>query len=87
MSHKEHFTVTGYEFALDKETVEGKLATIKPERITKVYVKVGGEEFPVTQVLSEAVPKLIKSRVSTQTAVRVLTKIGFEPKEKKRKEE
>jgi hypothetical protein len=87
LSHKEHFKVSGYEFHLDKETVEQKLATIKAEPITKVYVRVGDKDFPVKQVLSEAVPRLIRSRIGTQAAVRVLAALGFNPKEKKTREE
>lgn len=86
MPQKEHFRVSGREFALDKEAVEHKLATIKPDPIDLVYVKVKGKDFPVKQALAE-VSGLIKSRFTTQDAARVLGKLGFEPKEKKRKKE
>ncbi len=87
MSHKEHFTVAGRKFALDKERVEGRLKTIKPQPIDLVYVHVGQKDFPVKQALAESVPGLIKSQFTTQDAVRVMGKVGFDPKEKKKKKD
>jgi 5-methylcytosine-specific restriction enzyme B len=84
MSQKQHYTVAGHNIALDKETVEYKLATIKAQPIDLVYVKVGGEKFPVKQVFAEATG-LIKSQFTTQDAVRVLNGIGFDPKEQRDK--
>lgn len=86
MAQKGRFKVAGREFTLDKEDVQSKLATIKPQPIDLVYVKVGKKSFPVKQALAEATG-LIKSQFTTQDAVRVLGRIGFEPKEKKNKEE
>lgn len=85
MTQKENFKVAGREFALDKDTVKDKLATIKPQPIDLVYVKVGKKSFPVKQALAEATG-LIKSQFTTQDAVRVLGRIGFEPKERKKTE-
>jgi hypothetical protein len=85
MSHK-HFTVAGRKFALDKETVKHKLATIKAQPIDLVYVRVGGKKFPVKQALAE-VSGLIKSQFTTQDAVRVLGGVGFVPKEEKKKKD
>ena len=86
MPEKQHFTVAGRKIALDKETVEAKLATIKAQPVDLVYVTVGGKQFPVKQAFAEATG-LIKSQFTTQDATRVLGRVGFNPKEKKRKEE
>lgn len=84
MSQKQHYTVAGHKIALDKETVEDKLATIKAQPVDLVYVYVGGRKFPVKQAFAEATG-LIKSQFTTQDAVRVLNGIGFDPKEQKNK--
>ncbi len=84
MSHKEHFRVAGRDFALDKETVEQKLATIKPKPISLLYVRVKGKNYPVKQALSEATG-IIRARFTSQDASRVLGKVGFEAKEKRTK--
>jgi hypothetical protein len=86
MPQKVHFTVSGREFPLTKEKVEYKLATIKAQPIKKVYVKVRRTNFPVIQALAEA-SGLIRSQVRTQDAVRVLSRLGFDPKEKKKKDQ
>ena len=86
MPQKEHFTVSGREFDLDRKSVEYKLATIKAEPIDLVYVRVGKKNFPVKQALAE-VSGLIKSQFTTQDAVRVLGRVGFTPKEKKKTED
>jgi 5-methylcytosine-specific restriction enzyme B len=83
LAQKEHFRVSGREFELDKGAVEHKLKTVKPQPVELVYVKVGKKDFPVKQVLAE-VSGLIKSQFTTQDAVRVLARVGFEPKEKKK---
>ena len=86
MSQKQHYTVAGHKIALDKETVEDKLATIKAQPVDLVYVYVGGRKFPVKQAFAEATG-LIKSQFTTQDAVRVLEGVGFKAKRKKKKEE
>lgn len=75
MSQKRHFRVSGREFALDKDSVERKLATINPQPIDLVYVKVGKKDYPVKQVLAKATG-LIKSQFTTQDATRVLGGLG-----------
>jgi hypothetical protein len=72
--------VSGHDFELSTGGIEHKLATIKAEPITKVYVKVGKKKFPVKQALAEVAKKegLIKSAFTTQDAVRVFLKHGFE---------
>jgi hypothetical protein len=85
VAHKEYRIVGGHKIAaLDKKTVEDKLATIKPEPIDLVYVKIKKKEFPPKQVLAEATG-LLRSLFSTKDAVRLLEDAGFEPKEKKKK--
>jgi hypothetical protein len=86
MSQKERFRVAGREFDLDKEMVEHKLLAMKAQPIDLVYVRVGKKDFPVKQALAKATV-MIKSQFTTQDAVRVLGKLGFNPREKKRKEE
>lgn len=86
MSHKEHFRVGGYDFELSKDDVQDSLKTLKAQPVNKVYIKAWNKEFPVKQALAEAVPGLILSAFTTQDAVRVLRGVGYEPKEKKRKE-
>jgi 5-methylcytosine-specific restriction protein B len=86
VSQKEHYTVAGHKIALDKKTVEHKLAAIKAQEINEVYVTVGEKRFPVNQVLAEATG-LFKSQFTTRDAVRVLEGAGFKAKRKKKKEE
>lgn len=62
------------------------MATIKAQPIDLVYVTVARKQFPVKQALAETTG-LIKSQFTTQDAVRVLGKVGFQPKERRRKEE
>jgi UDP-3-O-acyl-N-acetylglucosamine deacetylase len=83
VSHKDYRTVAGHQITLDKKTVEHKLATIKPEPIDSVYVKVRKKEYPVKQVFAAATG-LIRSQFSTKDAVRVLEWVGFDPKEKQK---
>jgi hypothetical protein len=87
MSQKQHFRVAGQDFQLSKEDVHDMLKTLKAQPVRKVFIKAWNKEFPVKQVLYEAVPGLIRSGFTTEAAVRVLTKVGFEPKEKKKKDE
>jgi hypothetical protein len=84
MSEKQYFTVSGHKIALDKKTVQGKLATIKADPIDLVYVHVNQKDFPVKQAFAEATG-LIKSQFTTQDAVRVLGRVGFDAKEDKTK--
>lgn len=81
MSQKEHFRVGGHDFDLSKEDVQGRLRTLKAQPVKKVYIKAWNKKFPVKQALAESVPGLIRSGFTTQDAVRVLGKIGFDPKE------
>ena len=80
---RESFTVAGYEFELDKGTVERKLTRRHPEKVRVAYVHIHRQDFPVTQVLAESVPGLVRSRIKTQEAVRVLAKLGFTIREKR----
>lgn len=86
MFHK--FKVSGHELELSKEDVTGKLATIKAQRITKVFVRVGRREFPVKQALAEVGKEqgLIKSNFTTQDAVRVFNTLKFKVGEKDKEE-
>jgi len=80
MVQKQQFRVSGHDLELTKEGVERKLATIKAQPITKVYVKVGRKAFPVKQALAEVAKQegLIKSSFTTQDAVRVFNGLGFD---------
>ncbi len=79
MSQKYHFTVAGHEFDLSWDEVHEMLRTLKAQPVRKVYIKSWNKKFPVKQVLHEAVKGLIRTGFTTEAAVRVLTKIGFEP--------
>lgn len=82
---KQQFRVSGHDLELSKEGVEKKLASLKAQRVTKVYVKVGKRKFPVKQAFAEvAKPEgLIKSSFTTQDAVRVFNGLGFKVGEDK----
>ena len=83
MSLKE-FTVSHKKIRLDKKGIEAKLNTLKPEQITKVYVRVGGTNFPVKQAFA-AVSGMAKAGFNTQEAARVMEALGFAVKEKRTK--
>jgi hypothetical protein len=84
VAQKEYRTVAGHQIALDKKTVQHKLATIKPEKNASVYVKVGKKDFPVKQAFAEATG-LIRSQFSTKDAVRVLEWAGYEAKQREKR--
>lgn len=85
MVQKQQFRVSGHELKLTKADVEHKLATIKEQPISKVYVEVKGKQFPVKQALAEIARHrgLIKASFTTQDAVRVFNGLGFKVGEKK----
>jgi hypothetical protein len=83
LAHKE-FTVAHKTIRLDKETVEYKLATIKAQKITKLYVRVGETNFPLKQAFAEA-SGMPHAGFNSQEAARVLEAVGFTLKEKKPK--
>jgi hypothetical protein len=86
MVQKQQFRVSGHDLELSKQGVEHKLASLKAQPITKVYVNVKNRKFPVKQALAEVAKQkgLIKSSFTTQDAVRVFNGLGFEVGEKKK---
>lgn len=67
----------GRKFLLARTQVEDKLKMLAPQRVMKYGVEVGGQEYPVRQVLAVATgtPEI---EWSTVNAYRILQRLGFE---------
>jgi len=66
---------TGY--TLTTENVVSAMSGIRPDRITKYYVEIGGEHYPPKQVLSEALG-IQRISFTTKDAYDILTRLGFD---------
>ena len=71
--------IKGKAYTANKEDVEKKLKGIQPEidEKTKYFVEIGEKQFPIKQVVSEALG-LLKPAFTTQEAFAILQKLGFE---------
>jgi hypothetical protein len=58
------FTLRGISYNLSLESLISNMRGVKPDRITKYYVEIGGERYPPKQVLS---PVLGMPKVSFTT--------------------
>lgn len=75
-----HFVVGGEEYKLDRNRVELVMKKIEPESIQKHLVELLGTKYPPKQVFA-AITGRRRASFTTQEAVRVLTKLGFECRE------
>lgn len=75
-----HFVVGGEEYKLDRNRVEFVMKKIEPESIQKHFVELLGTKYPPKQVFA-AIAGRRRASFTTQEAVRVLTKLGFECRE------
>ena len=75
-----NFTLRGKSYNLSLESVTSAMNGVKPNRITKYYVDIGGDHYPPKQILSEA---LLIPRISftTKDAYDILTRLGLKVKE------
>ena len=71
-------TIRNKIYHIDKEDVEKKLTAVEPqEGRARYFVEIGGKQFPIKQVLSEAL-NLLKPAFTTQEAFGILQRLGFE---------
>lgn len=70
------FTINSTTYELTREQVESTLAGAAPDEVSTYSVEVGGNRFPVKQVISE-VTDLHRSEFTSGLAQRVLTGLGF----------
>ncbi|MCK4318660.1 hypothetical protein KAW53_07855 [Candidatus Bathyarchaeota archaeon] len=70
------FTLRGVGYNLSLESVISTMNGVKPDKITKYYVVIGGEHYPPKQVLSQAlgIPKI---SFTTKDAYDILTRLGL----------
>jgi hypothetical protein len=71
------FTIGGNPVVLTKNSVESALAGVTPERIKKYKVQIGGEFYPIKQVICVAA-KLPPAAFISTDAYRILRNLGFE---------
>lgn len=71
------FTIGGIELDLTREQIEERLAKVEPEELRQVFVVVAGRRFPVKQALAVGAG-IVRSGFTTQDALRILRKLGFE---------
>ena len=75
-----HFVVGGEEYKFDRSRVEFIMKKVEPESIQKHFVELLGTKYPPKQVFATITGRR-RASFTTQEAVRVLTKIGFECRE------
>jgi len=73
--------VGGVDYDVSRSQIEKSLAKVEPESITRVFVIVGNRKFPVKQALA-AGAGITRAGFTTQYALRILRKMGFETGEK-----
>ena len=71
------FTIGGTEHDLTRTQIEERLAKVEPEPLTQVFVVVGARKFPVKQALAIGAG-IVRSGFTTQYALRILRRLGFE---------
>jgi|SRR5271157_15495 len=71
------FTLGGAELDLTRTQVEERLKDVEPEPLKQVFVVVGARRFPVKQALAVGAG-VARSAFTTQDALRILRKLGFE---------
>ena len=71
------FTLGGADIALSRAQIENRLADVEPEPLKQVFVVVGARKFPVKQALAVGAG-IVRSGFTTQDALRILRKLGFE---------
>ena len=71
------FTIGGIEHDLTRAQIEKRLASVEPEPLTRVFVVVGARKFPVKQALAIGAG-IARSGFTTQYALRILRRLGFE---------
>ena len=73
----------GKAYDITRQDIEAKLRAISPEVGGKVkyFVKIGGKQFPVKQVLSQVL-NLPRAGFTTPDAYSILQRLGFEITEK-----
>jgi len=74
------FTLRGIRYTLSVDQILSSMRGVRPERIKKYYVKIGSENYPPKQVISET---LGISRISftTMDAYDILRRLGFSVEE------
>ncbi len=75
------FILRGNVCNLTKQDVEKAMKGVLPERISKYYVEVSGEQYSPKQVFSKSL-KLGKVEFTTMDASNVLRRLGFKLHEK-----
>ena len=70
------FTISGYQFDLDRGAVERCVLDVLPDPVYEHYVVVSGRRFPPKQVLA-CVTGLDRADFTTHQARRVLKRLGF----------
>ena len=75
-----NFRLRGKTYNLSVDDIVSSMEGVRPERIMKYYVRIGREDYPPKQVLSEAlvIPKI---SFTTKDAYDILTRLGFGVKE------
>jgi len=71
------FTIGGKKVQLSKDSVEASLKGVKPDRVHKYRVEIGGVAYPIKQVICVAAGLPPAAFISTD-AYRILRNLGFE---------
>ena len=76
---REKFVIRGKEYEISREDILKKARELTPERVNHWFVEIEGKRFPVKQIVCETLG-IERIRITTADAVRILEKLGFEPK-------
>lgn len=76
---KTKFKIRGKEYEVSREDILRKARDLTPDRITHWFVNIEGKHFPVKQIVCETLG-IERIEITTADAVRILEKLGFEPK-------
>ena len=75
------FKIGGVDYDVSRSQIEKNLSKVDPEPVTRVFAIIGNRKFPVKHALAAGVG-IARAGFTTQYALRILRKMGFETGEK-----